>query len=73
MKGYLQTSLALENLDDFITSGAIHAHVPAADIRILSNVCRDSRASPKSVIFKVLNLKSSCLLTSSRIKTRKIK
>ena len=35
---YLQTSLDFENLDDLITSGAIHAHVPAADIRMLSSV-----------------------------------
>ena len=51
---YLQMSLDFENLDALITSGAIHAHVPAADIRMLSMVCLDSRANPKSVIFRVL-------------------
>jgi hypothetical protein len=31
----LQTSLALENVDVLMTSGAIQAYVPAADIRVV--------------------------------------
>lgn len=48
---YLHTSLALEKVDDLITSGAIHAYVPAADILV---VLYTSLARPKSVILSVL-------------------
>lgn len=55
MSKNLQTSLAFENVDVFMTSGAIQAYVPAADILV---VLYTSRARPKSVIFNVLNCKS---------------
>ena len=48
---YLHTSLPFENVECRITSGAIHAYVPAALIRVVFLI---SRASPKSVIFKTL-------------------
>lgn len=57
----LQTSLAFENIDFLITSGAIHAYVPAADILV---VLYTSLARPKSVIFKVLNCRSLSLIGS---------
>jgi len=66
---YLQTSLALEKVDVFMTSGAIQAYVPAALIRV---VLRDSRAKPKSVILSVLKRKSSSLSIDSRISTKKV-
>lgn len=65
---YLQTSLALEYVDDFITSGAIHAYVPAALILVVLYI---SRASPKSDIFIVLFHISSVPSIGSLIKTKK--
>lgn len=59
---YLQISLPLENREDLITSGAIHAYVPAALILVV--LCH-SLARPKSVIFKVLLKMSSCSIFSS--------
>ena len=63
---YLQTSLALEYVDDFITSGAIHAYVPAALILVVLYI---SLASPKSDIFIVLFQISSVPSIGSLIKT----
>ena len=63
---HLQTSLALEKVDVLMTSGAIQAYVPAADIRVVLLV---SRASPKSVILSVLKSRSSLFPSiSSRIR-----
>ena len=63
---HLQTSLALENVEVLMTSGAIQAYVPAADMRVVLLV---SRARPKSVILSVLNSRSSLLPSiSSRIR-----
>lgn len=44
-----------------LTSGGIHAYVPAADIRV---VLYTSLANPKSVIFKVLFFKLSSSIAS---------
>ena len=64
---YLHTSLALENVDVLMTSGAIHAYVPAADILV---VRADSLAKPKSVIFRVFSRSSSSLASiASNIST----
>lgn len=52
---YLHTSLPLENMEARMTSGAIQAYVPAALILVVR--CH-SRASPKSVIFRILLLRS---------------
>lgn len=52
---YLHTSLPLENIEARMTSGAIQAYVPAALILVVR--CH-SRARPKSVIFKILLLRS---------------
>lgn len=59
----LQTSLALEKVDDLMTSGAIQAYVPAADILV---VLYTSLAKPKSVIFRVFNRRSSLLIGSAK-------
>ena len=53
---HLQTSLPRVKVDARMTSGAIHAYVPAALILVVR--CH-SRASPKSLIFSVFPLTSS--------------
>jgi len=62
----LQTSLALEYVDDLMTSGDIHAYVPAALILVVLYI---SRAKPKSDIFIVLFIRSSFSSSGSFIKT----
>lgn len=64
-EAHLHTSLLLENRDSLMTSGAIQAYVPAALIFVVR--CH-SRASPKSVIFRVFPVRSS-LSIGSRIRT----
>ena len=53
---YLHTSLALENLEFLMTSGAIQAYVPAL---LMFADWLTSRARPKSVIFSVTLCKIS--------------
>ena len=65
---YLQTSEPLLKVDVLMTSGAIHAYVPAAEILV---VWLTSRARPKSVIFNVFNNSSSFFSTLSEIRTEK--
>lgn len=64
---YLHTSLPLENMEARMTSGAIQAYVPAALILVVR--CH-SRASPKSVIFRILLLRSP-FSTFCRINTER--
>lgn len=61
VNSYIIKPIYLEYVPHFITSGGIHAYVPAADIRV---VLYTSRASPKSVIFNVLFCKLSPSIAS---------
>lgn len=65
---YLHTSLALENVLVRITSGAIHAYVPAALIRVVVTI---SLASPKSVIFNTFSKFPSSILFKSKTEKKK--
>lgn len=67
---YLHTSLALENVLVLITSGAIHAYVPAALIRVVVTI---SLASPKSVIFNTFSKLPSSILFRSKTEKKGIK
>ena len=63
---YLHTSEPLLNFDVFMTSGAIQAYVPAAEIFV---VWFTSRARPKSVILSVLKRSGSSFSTRSDMRT----
>lgn len=67
---YLHTSLALENVLVLITSGAIHAYVPAALIRVVVTI---SLASPKSVIFNTFSKLPSSILFRSKTEKKNYK
>ena len=65
---YLHTSLALENVLVRITSGAIHAYVPAALIRVVVTI---SLANPKSVIFNTFSKFPSSILFKSKTEKKR--